>query len=537
MEQDTLRNKNIELLDGGSFDVLIIGDSIKEAAIFASLAARGLPVALVSPNDFMASPGLAVPGLVGATIGDVGVRTLQHTQDVATTKAKLLKSNPSGFAAMNYIAMTNEKKRTRLVGESLLQWGASKFVSDRPVVMGSKSIAEAEPALLADNVETGVEYSRLSFLDTEQHYGVNLISRSLSNASAACNYMSVVKTAHRKGKPWEITLVDELTQKQYLLSANVVIENQDCRKPVESSVAGDEAQETFDLLEVAMKPVRSITLLFERKVLPVENVVDCGNENRSLVVGPYRSMTMVTSSEIADQKLVAESESSQIKSVLAAISKRFRCEDGLNEDMVLRSRVDVREFGCQATNHPTMNDLQAKETLDVEVQEKLIRYRGGEASSFIPFSQRVAKLVGQLGVTMKPSRGTYFGEPLPAQRDYFFEVAAEVGLNSVPTGEPGQRTLAEIIWNRHWSKAFKVVGLLEENPELIAPIHPECSIIWAELPVFRDNDMITSLEDFLERRTDLGWMLDQEALFETVSAEQLAIALGVAQKKAVPLPA
>ena len=48
----TLRNNNVEKLSESVFDVLIVGGGINGAVSAASLAARGVRVALIDRGDF-----------------------------------------------------------------------------------------------------------------------------------------------------------------------------------------------------------------------------------------------------------------------------------------------------------------------------------------------------------------------------------------------------------------------------------------------------------------------------------------------------
>ena len=51
----TLRDTNLDKLDNGDFDVLIVGGGINGAVSAAALSARGASVALIDRGDFAVS--------------------------------------------------------------------------------------------------------------------------------------------------------------------------------------------------------------------------------------------------------------------------------------------------------------------------------------------------------------------------------------------------------------------------------------------------------------------------------------------------
>ena len=85
----SLRDSNIERLDDGVFDVLVIGAGINGAVAAASLAGRGVRVALIDRGDFAGgvssnSSNLAWGGIKYLESGEL-LRTMEgHTSDVTS---------------------------------------------------------------------------------------------------------------------------------------------------------------------------------------------------------------------------------------------------------------------------------------------------------------------------------------------------------------------------------------------------------------------------------------------------------------------
>jgi glycerol-3-phosphate dehydrogenase len=56
------RNRNVDAIDGGSFDVLVVGGGINGGVSAAALSARGVSVALIDRADFASVTSQEQPG-------------------------------------------------------------------------------------------------------------------------------------------------------------------------------------------------------------------------------------------------------------------------------------------------------------------------------------------------------------------------------------------------------------------------------------------------------------------------------------------
>ena len=99
-----LRQQNLDRLDGGSFDVAIIGGGINGAVTAAALAARGLQVALVERSDFASFTSQESSNLIWGGFKYLENYELPLVWKLCTSRNELMKAYPNQISDISFLA-------------------------------------------------------------------------------------------------------------------------------------------------------------------------------------------------------------------------------------------------------------------------------------------------------------------------------------------------------------------------------------------------------------------------------------------------
>jgi glycerol-3-phosphate dehydrogenase len=136
---------------------------------------------------------------------------------------------------------------------------------------------------------------------------------------------------------------------------------------------------------------------------------------------------------------------------------------------------------------------------------------GGKLTDCLNVGREVVDAVASLGILLGPDGQSWYGEPPAAERDKFLARAVRAGLGERPVAED-EPSLAALLWRRHGRHAADVVAAIEDDLVLGEPVLRHGDMLRAELGLMAEREMVTTLADFLRRRTKLGLIVRHDEL-------------------------
>jgi glycerol-3-phosphate dehydrogenase len=100
-----LRDRNLDRLDGGSFDVLVVGGGINGAVSAAALAGRGIDVALVDRADWASFTSQESSNLVWGGFKYLENYELPLVWQLCRSRNQLMRQYPSQVAETGFLAV------------------------------------------------------------------------------------------------------------------------------------------------------------------------------------------------------------------------------------------------------------------------------------------------------------------------------------------------------------------------------------------------------------------------------------------------
>ena len=210
----TLRSANIERIDGGYFDVLVVGGGINGAVAAASLAGRGASVALVDRGDFAGFTSQESSNLVWG-----GFKYLENyelppgAQAVHESRNRLMKAYPANVKEIGFLAALDARRPLpALVGRagrhSRTGASATSGPSGRGVFERRERSRPRSRSSTPRNVRGGIEYHDAYLKDNDARFVFCFVRSALDAGAVAANYVELARRRTRRRTAGMPTLRD-----------------------------------------------------------------------------------------------------------------------------------------------------------------------------------------------------------------------------------------------------------------------------------------------------------------------------------------
>lgn len=545
MSQTRLRKTEIERINGGTFDVLVVGAGVVESAIFSTLAARGISVAYVSPRDFGAQPNQESPGLVDDGYSAFGKVSSSWKSDRGTNK---LLTPTVGAVRQTFRSLVRPQDRVNLatVGKNALS-GSILNNTSRPHFIRHSQLEKLDPALRSTSFTGAVDFEVMHIPQWPGRLAMNFITEAHSHGNqhaVAANYLKVIAAERISSGYWEVELKDSLDAACISLIAKVVV---NAHNPEIASTPELTITDQSDAL------VKNTTVSFDnffhessRKPSQPAYLQISNSDQRRVVLHRSANGVIATSTVLCEgaPKRFSEVSESEVRAILGSINTAIKHTSFGREVSTddIRAASVMHSVKKSNRKYPrSLSDLRShapREQLEVDARQGLVNLVGARIANCYYLCTEVETISQRLGIQFRKAdstnetgevRAPIWYEPKSTKQDvlkeYFFDTVSEV-FSELAGQEPDihLRKLALGLWQRHKKNAFAVLEVIAENPSLIKQITPKLDIVYAELAVIRDQEYITCMRDFLARRTHLSQIIGDE-LFESISEDKLSTAL------------
>ncbi len=505
-----LRAENLAALDGGTFDVLIIGGGINGAVSAAALAARGLRVAMVERNDYASFTSQQSSNLVWGGFKYLENYELKLVWDLCTSRNHMLKSYPTQIKEIDFLA-TLDRTAPFPVALAALgavgYWAIGRFATKSPRVYRASAIEAREPLVNTATAKGGIRYADAYLPDNDSRFVWGFVRSALDHGAVTANYVDVERADRWDGQ-WLATLRDTETDRSFTLTATAIV-----------NAAGpfiDGLNDELDL-ETEHRIVYSKGIhLIVRKLVESEQVLAFFDDTgRLFYVIPManRSVIGTTDTRTTDPNEGVLDEDRDF--LLEQINARLDLDRPLTRSDIIAERCGVRplvvEAGGDDRTETDWTSLSRKHEIEIDKAKKVVSIFGGKLTDCLNVGDEVADALADLGVKGGPPSPGWFGEPSDEHRERFYERAAGLGLDRRPDVEQAT-TLSEVLWRRHGLASYQLLDLIGADPAMAEPVLANSDVLRGELTLMAEREMIVRPDDFLRRRTKLAMLIHRDDL-------------------------
>jgi len=502
-----LRATNLDRLDDGTFDVLVLGGGINGAVSAACLAARGAKVALIDRGDFAGVTSQESSNLAWGGIKYMETFELGLVQKLCKSRNELMRAYPSTIQEMRFYTTHTRSFRHglwKLVLGTWAYWVLGRFFTRRPRLLSVATMAREEPILALDEADGGVEYSDAYLYDNDARFVWGFVRTALDYGAAAANYVESLG-ARREGDVWITSARDVLTGRTFEIRSRVLVNA--CGPYVDEHNAKTKVETRHR--HVFSKGIHLIVprLTHEKRVLTF-----FADDGRLFFVIPMGPRTCVGTTDTRLEKPETHVTPEDRRFVLDNINKRLRLPRPLHEDDVVAERCGVRPLVIEDAGEGKSDWLQLsrKHAIEVSPEKRHVSIFGGKLTDCLNVGQEVFDAVRALGVEPPSPERRWYGEPAEAREEFFYQ-AAVMGLDAMTSPRSSEK-LSTRLWRRYGRDALNLLETIRRDRDEAAVLIEGAEYLRCEIEKAARREMVTKLSDFLRRRSKIALVIPEDEI-------------------------
>lgn len=498
-----LRSTALRKMDGGSFDVLIIGGGINGAVSAAVLAGRGASVALVDRGDFGGFTSQESSNLVWGGFKYLEGYELMLVRRLCRSRNRLMSAYPDNIKQIGFLATLDRSSPYRpwFAGlGALAYWVIGGFRTRPPRLLRPSTIERLEPVIDTSGARGGLEYHDAYLTDNDSRFVFGFVRSAMDVGAFAANYVELVGADHRDGR-WHVRLRDvDAGGSAFSCTARVVI-----------NAAGPFAGDLNVLLGVSAAHQlvfsKGIHLVVRRLTKGDRVLAFFDDTQRLFYVIPMGGRSVIGTTDTRVESPYSSVTDDDRAFLLGQMNERLDLEVPLGVDDIIAERCGVRPLvvgaGASATPGDDWTKMSRRHEVETDVRRSVVTIFGGKLTDCLNVGEEVATSVKDLGVPLEPDTGSWYGEPAAATRDEFHRQARLMELDKL-RDEPDLEPLSTRLWRRYGRRAFEMLEAIRQDPAMGERIIEAADYLRVELHLAARTEMVTRLEDFLRRRSKIS---------------------------------
>ncbi len=503
-----LRDTNLDKLDNGAFDVLVIGGGINGAVSAAALAARGASVAVVDRGDFASFTSMESSNLVWGGFKYLENYEIGLVRNLCMSRNHLMRAYPANLKEIRFLATLDRNSPYppwfAAMGATAY-WLIGNAFTRPPALLSTKRITKREEKVNIGNALGAIEYSDAYIVDNDSRFVFGFIRSALNSGAVCANYVEFVD-AKRTPIGWQAKLRDTDGDREFQVTARVII-----------NAAGPFVDEINSQLDITTKHKivysKGIHLLVPRIAGSERVLAFFDDTQRLFYVIPMGPRSVIGTTDERVDVPVTHVEDADRDFLLEQINARLELAEPLTPADIIAARCGVRplvvEGSGDGTEEQDWTSLSRKHAMEYDRTNAFVSIFGGKLTDCVNIGNEVAKAVSKLGIELERDRKSWYGEPSAPTRDEFFRQARLMHLDKLRQRSSFE-TLSTRLWRRYGLRAFAMLEAIRDDPKMAEDIIEGAEYVRVELYYAAQTEMITTLDDFLRRRSKIALVLSYE---------------------------
>ena len=503
-----LRETNLDKLDGGSFDILIVGGGINGAVSAAALSARGASVALIDRGDFAGFTSQESSNLVWGGIKYLENYEFPLVRKLCMSRNRLMRAYPANVKEIGFLGVLGETAPFPpwVVGVgAFAYWGIGNFKTNAPRPMSPETVERIEPIINTVGTVGGIEYADAYLKDNDARFVFSFIRSAMDVGAVAANYVELENAERVKGN-WHAQLRDCESGMPINLEAKVVV-----------NAAGpflDGLNKTWNTHTRHQIVYSKGVHLVVDQLTPNERVLAFFDDDQRLFyVIPMGNRSVIGTTDTRVDDPHTEVTENDREFLLEQVNDRLDLNSPLSKDDIIAERSGVRPLVIRRQSKALKNidwtALSRKHEVEVDHAKQVVSIFGGKLTDCLNVGEEVTAAVETLGIRLNPDRQRWYGEPGPESRRTFFRQTRGMRLDDL-RDRTGAEPLSERLWRRYGRRAFEMLDHIREDPSMAEDILGSSDYLRVELHNTASTEMIVHLDAFLRRRSKISLITRQE---------------------------
>ena len=511
-----LRNSNIEKLPTEVYDVLIIGGGINGAVAAASLAAKGVKVALIDRNDFSGGTSSQSSNLAWGGIKYLESYEFLLVNKLCKSRNHLMASYPSTVKEIRF--MTTIAKGFRypvwlVYLSTLLYWVIGRFNTKAPTFHSASNIETSNPLINTANAQGGFEYSDCYLYDNDARFVFNFIRTAMDYDCIAANYVESMGS-QRRSELWHTKARNTIDGEEFSIRSKAIINA--CGPWVDQhNTANNQTTNCHHLFS------KGIHLIVD-KIGAAEKVLTFfASDGRMFFVIPMGPKTCIGTTDTQVDQPNADINDEDRQFVLDNINALLDLPKPLTKKDIVAERWGIRPLAQEGGDGiADWVKLSRKHSIEVNLADKYLSIFGGKLTDCLNVGNEVAKHIAEMNINTPYPTKKWYGEPSKSVHDEFLHQAKLMDLDDM-TDPSSPEPLTTRLWRRYGRNALEILESIREYPERAELLIENAEYLRGEIELAARREMITTLDDFLRRRSKISQVVSYQ---DIINAPGLKVA-------------
>jgi len=503
-----LRETNLDKLDGGVFDVLIVGGGINGAVSAAALSARGASVALIDRGDFAGFTSQESSNLVWGGIKYLENYEFPLVRKLCMSRNRLMRAYPANVKEIGFLGVLGETAPFPpwVVGVgAFAYWGIGNFKTNAPRPMSPETVERIEPIINTVGTVGGIEYADAYLKDNDARFVFSFIRSAMDVGAVAANYVELENAERVKGN-WHAQLRDCESGMPINLEAKIVV---NATGPFLDGL--NKTWNTHTRHQIVYS--KGVHLVVDQ-LTPNERVLAFFDDDQRLFyVIPMGNRSVIGTTDTRVDDPHTEVTENDKEFLLEQVNDRLDLNSPLSKDDIIAERSGVRPLVIRRQSKALKNidwtALSRKHEVEVDHAKQVVSIFGGKLTDCLNVGEEVTAAIETLGIRLSPDRQRWYGEPGRESRRTFFRQTRGMRLDDL-RDRTGAEPLSERLWRRYGRRAFEMLDHIREDPSMAEDILGSSDYLRVELHNTASTEMIVHLDDFLRRRSKISLITRQE---------------------------
>lgn len=507
-----LRETNVKKLGENEFDVLILGAGINGAVSAASLARKGLKVALIDKGDFAGQTSSNSSNLAWGGIKYLENHEYLLVNKLCKSRNHLMRSYPSTVQEIRFLTTLQNGFRFPawfVYAGTLIYWLMGRFFTQGPTFLSTDKIKAFEPVIDVSNSQGGFEYSDAFLHDNDARFVFNFIRNAMDNGAIVANYVEAEKSvkvdvnntsANKNEFRWHTQAKDKISGKSFSIKSKAIVNA--CGPMVDQYNAANEQNTEHQHLFS-----KGVHLIVE-KLTKVDKVLAFfATDGRLFFVIPMGKKTCIGTTDDKVEDPNTQVTDADRDFILDNVNQLLDLPKPLTYDDIISERCGVRPLAVKGQDgEADWVALSRKHAVDVNEADKYLSIFGGKLTDCINVGEEISQIVKSLGIDLPYEDAIWYGESSDEIKAEFEYRAKLLDLDSM-TPEYSSEKLTTRLWRRYDINALQILDEIQRDPAQAEQLLENAEYLRAELHYAARREMITKLEDFLRRRSKIEMVL------------------------------
>ena len=500
-----LRQTNLHKLREQEFDVLILGGGINGAVAAASLAGRGVKVALIDRGDFACGVSSQSSNLAWGGIKYLETHEYLLVNKLCKSRNRLMRAYPSTVKEIRFLASIQRGFRFWPVFVylgSVLYWIMGRFATRPPRYLSAAAIERTEPIVDTSDTAGGLEYSDCYLYDNDARFVFNFIRRSLNFGCIAANYVESTGAEFRAGQ-WHTTARDVLTGESFAVRSRVLVNACGPWADAQNGRSGVTTQYRHLFS-------KGIHLIVDRIARSTRVLTFFASDGRLFFLIPMGPKTCIGTTDTQVDRPRVEVTDEDRDFVLDNVNALLDLDPPLSRADIIGERVGVRPLAVSGEGgEADWVQLSRKHVIEMDESQRHISVFGGKLTDCLNVGDEIAERVAALGVSVPQPGNRWYGEPAEAVREEFMLQARLMNLDAL-THPSSSEPLSERFWRRYGKSGFILLERIREDESCASLLIENAEYTRCEIELAARREMIIKLEDFMRRRSKIEQVVRRE---------------------------